>query len=353
MIDRSTPACEPVKDMTKPATKPRGLFERPPRSGVWWIQYFADGQRRREKVGRKSDAIDLYRQRKAETRAGFKLAPRHKPKGVTLSELIDDVLLFVSEHKDRRSYIGKATIVCRGLGDRIASAVTPQDIDQWLKANTKTSATANRYKAFLSLCYREGVANGKVSVNPVRSVRPRREPKGRQRFLSRDEYTTLHAMITELFPEHIAEFVVSVHTGMRLSEQYSLKWYQVQADRKRIELTDTKNTEPRTVHLNQTALDAIESIRPSKPKPADLVFTSTTKNFQQRAWFDPCVAAVGIEDYTWHNNRHTFGSWLAMAGASAKEIQEAGGWKTIQMAARYSHLSPQHTASVVDKLVGG
>ena len=47
--------------MPKEEKKPRGVFERPPNSGIWWIQYFADGKRHREKVGRKSDAIDLSR----------------------------------------------------------------------------------------------------------------------------------------------------------------------------------------------------------------------------------------------------------------------------------------------------
>ena len=50
-----------------------------------------------------------------------------------------------------------------------------------------------------------------------------------------------------------------------------------------------------------------------------------------------------INDYTWHNNRHTFCSWLAMAGASIKEIQEAAGHKTIQMAARVFPPLPQNT----------
>jgi site-specific recombinase XerC len=70
-----------------------------------------------------------------------------------------------------------------------------------------------------------------------------------------------------------------------------------------------------------------------------------------RQWFNECLNAAGIQDYTWHNNRHCFGSWLAIASASVKEIQEAGGWKSIQMAAWYSHLSPIHTASVVDRLI--
>jgi site-specific recombinase XerD len=58
-------------------------------------------------------------------------------------------------------------------------------------------------------------------------------------------------------------------------------------------------------------------------------------------WFNECLETSEINDYTWHNNRHTFCSWLAMAGASIKEIQEAAGHKTIQMAARYSHLCPK------------
>jgi site-specific recombinase XerD len=43
-------------------------------------------------------------------------------------------------------------------------------------------------------------------------------------------------------------------------------------------------------------------------------------------------------------------SRLAMAGASIKEIQELAGHKTITMSARYSHLSPEHRLSVIDKI---
>ena len=234
----------------------------------------------------------------------------------------------------------------------LPSAVTPQEIDGWLKEHCKTAATANRYKAFLSLCYREGIANGKLSVNPVRSVRHRKEPKGRQRFLSRAEYDRLHEIIADRFPEHLAEFVVSVHTGMRAGEQYGVKWRQVHLDRKTIELSETKNTDPRTVHLNQVALDAIKSVMPDGAKPSDVVFPRTAEAIDNRAWFFPCLDEAEIEDYTWHNNRHTFWSlawrWLVRR---SKRFRRLAGRKSIQMAARYAHLSPAHTASVVDKLV--
>jgi integrase len=107
------------------------------------------------------------------------------------------------------------------------------------------------------------------------------------------------------------------------------------------------------VHLNEGAVNAIKSIRPSRPRPSDSVFPreKTKDRFDNRSWFLPCLEEAKITGAVWHSNRHTFCSWLAMAGAAIKKIQEAAGQKTITMAARYSHLSPAHKLSVVERLV--
>ena len=213
-----------------------------------------------------------------------------------------------------------------------------------------SSATSNRYKALLSLCYREGIRNGKVTINPARLVRQRKEPRGRSRFLSREEYNNLIAVLQEKYPEHVSEVIISVNTGMRLNEQFSTNWGQVHLDRKTIELTFTKNDSPRTVRLNPDAIAALKIIQPRKHKSSDRVFPRDTKLADIRPWFYPACTEAGIVGYVWHCNRHTFCSWLAMARATTKEIQEAAGHKMIVTAARYSHLSPQHTQSVVDRI---
>jgi integrase len=238
--------------------------------------------------------------------------------------LIDDALEFVAHHKDRRNYISKAAIVRQDLGSKAAADLTPQELERWLRSHCKSAATSNRYKAFVSLCYREGMRSGKVNVNPARLVRQRKEGVGRLRFLSYDEYDQLHKVISERFPEHLAAFIVSVHTGMRLTEQYTTDWSQVHLDRRTIELTKTKNGNARTVHLNADAVNAIRSVRPAKPRPLDRVFPrkSTTAQFDNRSWFLPCLAEAKITGAVWHSNRHTYCSWLAMAGATIKEIQE-------------------------------
>jgi integrase len=184
-------------------------------------------------------------------------------------------------------------------------------LERWLRGHSKTPATSNRYKTFISLSYREGVRNGKVAVNPARLVRQRKEGEGRLRFLSRDEYSRLYKVIAKRSPEHLAEFVVSVHTGMGLSEQYSCTWSQVHFDRRTIELTKTKNGSARPVHLNSDAVAALESVRLPKQHASDPVFPREggKGRFDTRSWFQPCLEEAGISDYVWHCNRHTFCSW--------------------------------------------
>jgi site-specific recombinase XerD len=333
-------------------TKVRGVFEHPVGSEVWWIHYYADGKRHREKVGRKSDAIKLYQSRKADATAGRKLPTLRNTKGVTVSDLIDLALEATANHKDRRNYISKAAIVREALGDRAAAEVSPQEVEQWLQSRCKTPATANRYKAFISLCYRQGMRNGKVEVNPARLVQQQKESSGRIRFLTREEYDRVCDAIRIHFPEHLAEFVTSVNTGMRLTEQYSCTWAQVDLKRRAIDLTETKNGTARTIHLNADALASIESVRLPGQKPADRVFIRQGSNnrFDTRSWFQPCLEEAKITGYVWHCNRHTFCSWLAMAGATIKEIQELAGHKTITMSAKYAHLSPNHKLTVVDRI---
>jgi hypothetical protein len=68
-----------------------------------------------------------------------------------------------------------------------------------------------------------------------------------------------------------------------------------------------------------------------------------------RSWFLSCLEVAKITNYVWHSNRHKFCSWLALAGASIKEIHELASQKAITMPARYSHFSPEHWLSEIDR----
>lgn len=69
--------------------------------------------------------------------------------------------------------------------------------------------------------------------------------------------------------------------------------------------------------------------------------------------FVPALEAAGIENFRWHDLRHTFASRLAMAGETIQTIAELLGHSSIQMAQRYAHLSPGHLRAAVQRLVPG
>lgn len=333
----------------------RGIFERPAGSGCWWINYYVNGKQHREKVGRRGDAVKLYQKRKADARRKLKLPELVPSKVVRFADLSAMAVEHAKTHlKTKRDYVSRDLILREAFGERAADSIAPQDVDQFLTKHCKTNATANRYRAYISLAYRLGNENGKVSINPARLVRMRTENNVRLRFLSREEFEKLLDIIKRDNAEQVPAFIVSVYTGMRWGEQYSLTWEQVDLKRKVIRLTKTKNGSARNVPLNSVALEALKKQQASVAhQRGDDVFPRPGPSSDCRWWFAPALTEAKITDYTWHNNRHTFCSWLAMAGASTKEIQVLAGHKTIAMAARYAHLSPEATASASERLVTG
>ena len=66
--------------------------------------------------------------------------------------------------------------------------------------------------------------------------------------------------------------------------------------------------------------------------------------------FNKVTERAGIDDFRFHDLRHSTASYLAMSGATLLEIADILGHKTLQMVKRYSHLSEDHKATVLEKM---
>ncbi len=323
--------------------KIRGVFEKVPGSGVWWIEVYHGNIRRREKVGRRSDAVKLVEKRRSELLAGKKL-PQRKYRNVPFEELAKDAEVWAEErgHKDLRTLRGRLKNLVDEFGTRGAEDIEPLQIERWLSDHKHwTAATKNRHRSAMSLAYRLGVTHEKVKVNPARAVSARKENNAVVRYLSGDEEKRLRAAILERCSHHLSAFVVGLHTGMRLNEQFSLEWSQVDLKARKIHLTQTKNGSSRVVSINKVCLAALEELGRGGTKGR--VFA-----VRPRKWFESCLEDAGISKFRWHDLRHTFCSRLAMAGVDIRTIAQLAGHKTLAMAMRYSHLSPEHNLAAVD-----
>ena len=66
--------------------------------------------------------------------------------------------------------------------------------------------------------------------------------------------------------------------------------------------------------------------------------------------FTPAVKRAGIQDFRWHDLRHTFASRLVMKGVDIRTLQELLGHADIRMTLRYAYLSPVHLLDAMEKL---
>lgn len=282
--------------MPKQRKPVKGVWERELGSDIWWIRYRVDGALKREKVGTHGAAKDLLLKRKNEIRERVKMPENMRQTSVRFKTLCDAILIYSQEHhRDFRSVKIRVRRLAVEFGDIPADKIKSSEIDAWLSKATKTPATSNRYRALFSLMFREALRNGKVASNPARLVRQRAENNGRIRFLTEAEEKNLRGAIRSRFPEHEAELTISLGTGMRLSEQYTLVRKNIDFERREINLDRTKNGSPRMIPMNDAVMGAmVEFTERSNSGSRDaLVFP--IKN--PKDWFKPAIADAKIFNY--------------------------------------------------------
>lgn len=192
-----------------------------------------------------------------------------------------------------------------------------------------------------------------MTHNPIDKIQKYKESKGRVRYLSDAERTALvETCKSSQHPQLHTIVILAIATGARKNEILKLEKRDIDLERQRIILRDTKNDDTRSVPVKGVALKLLSAQYYSLPEHCCYVFPNTTYVQPadiRRAW-KAAINAAQITDFRFHNLRHTTASYLAMNGATLAEIAEMLGHKTLQMVRRYTHLSEQHTADVLERM---
>ncbi|MEJ2231734.1 MAG: site-specific integrase, partial [Nitrospirales bacterium] len=154
---------------------------------------------------------------------------------------------------------------------------------------------------------------------------------------------------------------LAILTGMRLGEQFGLKWPWVDFDQRFITLPHTKAGEAQYVYLNAEAQGILRTLQIQQMNGGvygPWIFPSENpashldqRNFYARI-FVPAVEEAKLEGVTWHTLRHTFASRLAMAGYSEGTIAALLRHSTTALVRRYAHLSQDHLKGAVEDVAG-
>lgn len=269
------------------------------------------------------------------------------------------------------------------------SDISPWKIEKWRSARMKNGiakATVNRNVTMLKAVLQKAVQWGVIDANPIESVKPlKTDHSAKIRFLTPEEEIALRNALDERenrireerrsfnawrnqrghdpypdldevpFADYLKPMVlISLNTGMRRGELFSLTWSEVNFKQRLLTVTgDTaKSGKTRHIPLNREALTALESWKSQSQAMEGLLFPSRTG-----ARFDNVASSwqrllkdAGIIDFRWHDMRHHFASSLVMRGVDLNTVRELLGHGDLKMTLRYAHLAPQVKAEAVAKL---
>lgn len=312
---------------------------------------------------RKTDAKEWASQTERIIKDGlfFKTAESKKH---TLSELIDRYLADLQKHTPKRYADAKPLLnwwKCE-LGAYALSEISkPRIIEKRENLlNTKgrnnklrAPSTVNRYMTALSHAFTVAVNQWEwLEEHPMKKIGKLPEPKGRVRFLDDNERQALLKECEGSTKLYLL-VVLALSTGARHGELIKLQWQDVDFKRKVIVLHETKNGERRILPMVNHAHQLMHEHNRIRNIASGLVFPSRQnpkEPWNSRSAFENAVKRAGIDNFRFHDLRHSAASYLAMNGASLAEIAEVLGHKTLQMVKRYAHLSEAHTASVVERM---
>jgi integrase len=156
--------------------------------------------------------------------------------------------------------------------------------------------------------------------------------------------------------DHVTPIVLlALNTGLRKGEIFGLTWGDVNLVGAMVTVRGegAKSGQTRYVPLNAEALKVISEWQAGGAAD-DLVFPGRGDGEPlddiKKGWA-PIVKAAKLEQFTFHDLRHTFASKLVMAGVDLNTVRELLGHADIKMTLRYAHLAPEHKAAAVAKLV--
>jgi len=243
------------------------------------------------------------------------------------------------------------------FGDTPLTQITAQMIDSYKAMRVQEGAapkTVNNELSVIAHMMKMAVRWGYLKYNVAANVEKKKLVKNPPRFLSEEEIERLAEAARKYYIYPL--IVTALHTGMRKSELFNLKWSDVDFEHSTITVQSkddwhTKNYKSRVLALTPRLCSVLLEHH-SGNGMSDYLFTWRGRKLKCtiKKSLRTLLRDAGLENVTLHTLRHTFASQLVMAGVSLREVQELMGHADYQTTLQYAHLSRDHVKSQVLRL---
>lgn len=270
-------------------------------------------------------------------------------------EAADRWLRETTHKRTHKNDISKIRTLHPYLGGKALRDVNRNLIDhiKFERRKLASPSAVNRYLALIRSILRKARDEWEM-VETIPKITLFREPPGRTRHLTMQEFERLYHEL----PEHLADMALfAVATGLRQANIKKLKWRNVNLSIAHItvDAENHKNGHAHSVPLCETALAVLRRWWGKHPTYVFVYQGCPVDNVGTRAWREALQRAE-IEDFRWHDLRHTWATWHREQGTPTHELKKLGGWRSAQMVERYAHIDPKtlaHTAKKMDNRLSG
>jgi len=293
------------------------------RSETWWLDVTNNGERirRSAETSDRREALRIHDEFRVELR-------RIKPSGQTLYGAIE-----AWEQAGQRDAADDYRLekFKKKYHDRALHLVTAESITAAIPDSSP--ATFNRYANLIAAILA-------LVKHPVEIAR-KTIPESRIRWLTRQEWFRLRGQLT---PHQRAMATFAINTGLRQANVLRLEWSQVDL-RRRVAWIHADQSKSRKAIGIPLSDEAVKVLRKQVGQHGQWVFPYNGKPVTEikTAW-GKALDRAKINDFTWHDLRHTWATWHIMAGTPVEVLQKLGGWADIRMVLRYAHLDPGYLA---------
>lgn len=261
---------------------------------------------------------------------------------------------FKDKNKSYHSERYRIDIILKYFDGRVFKSIRYIDIDGFLiklrKERSISQSTVNRYIARLKNIFNYAEKLEIINNNPMKKIKQKPVDNERVRFLSESERSDLLREIRVSRNKELLDIVeMALDTGMRKSEILKLKLKDINIENKMITVwqTNTKNSKTRRIPLSINLLARLKKyIKNHELKRSDYLYKS--KDF--RGAFKGAIKRANIENFTFHDLRHTFASMLIQNDVGISIIANLLGHSSELITRRYAHLAQENLINAISVL---
>ncbi|MFW9851824.1 MAG: tyrosine-type recombinase/integrase [Candidatus Thorarchaeota archaeon] len=322
-----------------------GIYKR---GKKWYADFYYEGRRIRKAVGSKKDAENAMLAIKADILRGDYRFRRERK--IKFEDFADEYLEKYSKvnkksWKSDQTSLNQLIPFFKGMK---LNKITPRHIEEYKKKRIEKvkPSSINRELACLKTLFSVAKKWKLVDENPAKEVKLFQEQKIEMRILDKDEMKRL----LDNSCEHLRTIIIiALNTGMRRSEIFKLRWNDIDFINDYIFIKETKSALQRKIPMNSIVSRTIKRMK----RESDFLFYNPkTKDRIKdvKTSFKAACRRSGINDFRFHDLRHTAATNMVIGGIDLVTVAEILGHSDIKMTMRYAHPTPENKRKAVNVL---